>query len=82
MGGFIIFITMIILWGITSLLAFMEVAPMMDKIKSEDDKRTVFVIFMLCGPAFAITTIANAMLDKILPEGWDDDDGDDFIKRY
>lgn len=81
MGGIIIFITMIILWGITSLLAFMEVAPMMDKIKNEDDKRTIFVIFMLCGPAFAVTTIANAMLDKILPEGWDDD-GDDFIKKY
>lgn len=82
MGGFIIFIVMIILWGITSLLAFMEVAPMMDKIKHEDDKRVVFIIFMLCGPAFAVTTIANAILDKILPEGWDDDDGDDFIKRY
>ena len=81
MGGIIIFITMIILWGITSLLAFMEVAPMMDKIKNEDDKRTIFVIFMLCGPAFADTTIANAILDKILPEGWNDD-GDDFIRKY
>lgn len=80
MGGLIIFIIMLILWGVTSLLAYTEVAQAASKLK-EDDKRTVFILFMICGPAFAITTIANTILDNILGEGWDDD-GDDFIRKY
>lgn len=81
MGGFIVFIMMLILWGVTSLLAYTEVADAAKKLKSEDDKRTVLIIFILCGPAFAITTIANTILDNILGEGWDDND-DNFISKY
>lgn len=80
MGGFIVFIIMLVLWCVTSLLAYMEVADEVKKLK-DSDKNTVYIIFLLCGPAFAITTIANEILNNILPEGWDDD-GDDFIKKY
>ncbi len=80
MGGFIIFAIMLVLWGITSLLAYTEVADTVKKLK-EDDKKVVYIIFLLCGPAFAITTIANTILDNILPEGWDNDD-DNFISKY
>ena len=80
MGGFIVFIIMIILWGTTSLLAYIEVADEVKKLK-DNDKNVVYIIFILCGPAFAITTIANVILNNIFPEGWDDD-GDDFIKKY
>lgn len=81
MGGFIIFIIMLILWGVTSLLAYTEVADVVKKLSRDEDKRVVYIIFLLCGPAFAITTIANTVLDNILPEGWDDDDNN-FINKY
>lgn len=81
MGGFIIFIIMLILWGVTSLLAYTEVADAVKKLSRDEDKRVVYIIFLLCGPAFAITTIANTILDNILPEGWDDDDNN-FINKY
>lgn len=82
MGGFIIFTIMLILWGVTSLLAYAEVADAVKKIRHENDKKIVYIIFLLCGPAFAITTIANTILDNILPEGWDDDDNNNFINKY
>ena len=82
MGGFIIFTIMLILWGVTSLLAYAEVADAVKKIRHEDDKKIVYIIFLLCGPAFAITTIANTILDNILPEGCDDDDNNNFINKY
>lgn len=83
MGGFIIFIAMLILWCVTSLLAYTEVADMTKKLKSEDDKKLVYIIFLLCGPAFAITTIANTILDNIFGEGWDDNNEDSgFITKY
>ena len=81
MGGFIIFIIMLILWGVTSLLAYTEVADAVKKLSKDENKRVVYIIFLLCGPAFVITTIANNILDNILPEGWDDDDNN-FIKKY
>ena len=80
MFSFIIFIIMLILWGVTSLLAYIDIADETKKLKNED-RYLVYIIFALCGPAFAITTIANIILNNILPEGWDDD-GDDFIKKY
>lgn len=82
MGTFILIVIVVTLWGITSLLAYMEVADVVKKIKNPDDVILVKILFMICGPAFAITTIANAMLDSILPEGWDDDGKDNFIDKY
>ena len=64
-----------------SALAYIEVAPAAKKLK-EDDATLIRIIFMICGPAFAITTIANEILDSVLPEGWDDDEGNNFINKY
>ena len=33
------------------------------------------LIFIVGGPFFAITNVLEALLDTIMPEGWDDDLG-------
>lgn len=81
MGTVILVVIIIILWAVLSALAYMEVAPGVKKLK-EDDATLIRIIFMICGPAFAITTIANEILDSVLPEGWDDDEGNNFINKY
>lgn len=81
MGTIILILIIVILWAVLSALAYMEVAPATKKLK-EDDATLVRILFMICGPAFAITTIANEILDNVLPEGWDDDEGSNFINKY
>lgn len=81
MGTVILVVIIIILWAVLSALAYIEVAPAAKKLK-EDDATLIRIIFMICGPAFAITTIANEILDSVLPEGWDDDEGNNFINKY
>jgi hypothetical protein len=81
MGTIILILIIIILWAVLSALAYMEVAPATKKL-NEDDATLVRILFMICGPAFAITTIANEILDSVLPEGWDDDEGNNFINKY
>lgn len=38
------------------------------------DQIIVFLIFIIGGPFFAIVNILEAILNVILPEGWDNDD--------
>lgn len=61
-----------ILWCVFALLVMIEYAPVCKDLK-KSDQFIVAMIFMIGGPFFAIANILEAILDMILPEGWDDD---------
>ena len=67
-------IIIIILWFGFSALAAIEYAPFCVNL-SKKDQFIVAIIFMIGGPIFALSNILSAILDCLLPEGWDDDDG-------
>jgi hypothetical protein len=67
------FIFIEILWLIISSIILLEYAPVMAKL-SFKDQIIVFLIFIIGGPFFAIVNILEAILNVILPEGWDNDD--------
>lgn len=62
-----------------SLLLIVEYGPLCKDL-SIRDKLIVLFIFILGGPILAAASIFQAILNMILPEGWDDED-DDF-KEY
>ena len=62
-----------ILWITLSTLAMIEYAPYCKDLSTKDQLIVCF-IFMFGGPFFAISNVLTAILDCILPEGWDDDD--------
>ena len=39
------------------------------------DYLIVGIIFIIGGPFFAITNVLESILDVIMPEGWDDNNG-------
>lgn len=59
-----------------SLLLIVEYGPLCKDL-SIRDKLIVLFIFILGGPILAAASIFQAILNMILPEGWDDED-DDF----
>ena len=68
------FIMILILWATISLLVMMEYAPVCKDLDLMD-KFLAGIIFIIGGPIFAMENILEAMLDCILPEGWDDNSG-------
>lgn len=62
-----------ILWVTLAALAAIEYAPYCYEL-SKKNQFIVVLIFCIGGPFFAISNILTALLDCILPEGWDDDD--------
>lgn len=68
------FIMILILWATMSLLVMMEYAPVCKDLDLMD-KFLAGIIFIIGGPIFAMGNILEAMLDCILPEGWDDNSG-------
>lgn len=62
-----------ILWCIISLIMFIGVAPYCKNLK-QSEKIIICCIFIIGGPAFAISNILQTLLDTILPEGWDNED--------
>ena len=63
----------LILWGITSLLMGIQIMPACAELKNSER----FFVIVLClagGPIIAAANIIEALLDLILPEGWNDDD--------
>jgi 4-hydroxybenzoate polyprenyltransferase len=64
-------ITISILWAIFSLLAAIEYAPYCKDLTFS--KQMIVMVICLAGPIFAINNVLSAILDMILPEGWDDD---------
>lgn len=67
-------IVIMVLWGVMSLLAMIEYAPLCKDLP-EGDKLAVGLIFIIGGPIFAAANVLEAMLDCFLPEGWNDGDG-------
>ena len=61
-----------ILWCLMGLLVGMQYAPVCAGLKWYK-QLLVCLIFFACGPMFIIVQIAEAILDAILPEGWDED---------
>ena len=79
MGSQIIYvIIIIILWGTLSTISFMEYVDAAKDLKGWS-QILFFFIFIIGGPIFGINQILTALLDTLLPEGWDDDD---FNKKY
>lgn len=64
----------LILWATMSLLVMMEYASVCKDLDLMD-KFLAGIIFIIGGPIFAMGNILEAMLDCILPEGWDDNSG-------
>jgi hypothetical protein len=61
-------ITISILWGIFVLLVAIEYAPYCKDLTI--NKKIIVMLICLAGPIFAINNILSAILDMILPEGW------------
>lgn len=66
-------ILIIILWGILSTIAFLGYFPEMKGLSARDFAACCLV-FLIGGPIFGLNQIFMAILDCILPEGWDDND--------
>lgn len=63
-----------ILWATCSLLAMIQYAPYCSEMPM-GDYLIAGITFIIGGPFFAITNVLESILDVIMPEGWDDDDG-------
>lgn len=64
-------IIIVIAWAIFSLLTMVQYAPYCKDL-DKWDQLTVGLILIIGGPFFAITTILEAILSEILPQGWND----------
>lgn len=63
-----------VLWATCSLLVMIQYAPFCQDMPAAD-YLLAGLIFIVGGPFFAITNVLEALLDIIMPEGWDDDSG-------
>ena len=61
-----------ILWSVCSLLVMIQYAPMCVCMPTKD-WLLACIIFIIGGPFFAIVNVLEAILDCIMPEGWDDE---------
>ena len=66
-------IVICILWSVCSLLVMIQYAPMCVNMPTKD-WLLAGIIFIIGGPFFAIVNVLEAILDCIMPEGWDDDE--------
>lgn len=66
-------ILVIILWVTLSTLAYLEYVPEMGDL-SIGEFLICVLVFLIGGPVFGINQILTAILECILPEGWDDND--------
>ena len=80
MGGLsVIIIT--ILWFILSTTVLFEYGPHAKDLR-DLDLLVFFLVVIIGGPVFGINNILVQILDLLLPEGWNDDDHDDFYKGH
>lgn len=61
-----------ILWTIMSLLVMIQYAPACKDLGWQN-QLLVGIIFIIGGPVFAAANVLEAILNCILPEGWDED---------
>jgi hypothetical protein len=69
-----------ILWAIMSLVVIAQYGPACRNI-SPAAKIVVGLIFIIGGPIFVASSAFELILSNILPEGWNDDEDDDFKKH-
>ena len=67
-------IIILIFWCICSLLIMIQYAPVCKDLSSRD-YLLVGLIFIIGGPFFIAVNVLEALLDMILPEGWDNQNG-------
>ena len=67
-------IIVLILWAACSLLIMTQYAPYCSEL-STGDYILAGIIFIIGGPFFVITNELEMILDMILPEGWDQQNG-------
>lgn len=67
-------IIIIILWATCSLLTMVQYAPACSNMPT-GNFLLAGIIFIIGGPFFAIVSALETVLDTIMPEGWDSDDG-------
>ena len=65
-------IVIAILWSVCSLLVMIQYAPMCAGMP-RNDWLLASIISIIGGPFFAIVNVLEAILDCIMPEGWDDE---------
>ena len=61
-----------VLWAVCSMLIMIQYAPIC-KDMPVGDFILAGIIFIIGGPFFAIVNVLEALLDTIMPEGWDQD---------
>lgn len=59
-----------ILWATCSLLTMIQYAPYCTEMPA-GDFLFAGIIFIIGGPFFAIANVLEALLDTVMPEGWD-----------
>ena len=67
-------VSIAIFWCICSLLVIIQYASSCKDL-SNGDFFLVGLIFIIGGPFFIIVNVLEALLDMILPEGWDNQNG-------
>lgn len=67
-------VIIIILWATCSLLTMVQYAPACSGMTTENFL-LAGIIFIIGGPFFAIVSALETVLDTIMPEGWDSNDG-------
>lgn len=63
-----------ILWSVCSLLVMIQYAPCCEDMPT-GDFILAGIIFIIGGPFFAIVNVLEGILNVIMPEGWDDNNG-------
>lgn len=66
-----------ILWATCSLLIMIQYAPYCTEMPV-GDFFFAGIIFIIGGPFFVISNVLEALLNIIMPEGWDNDDRTKF----
>lgn len=65
----------IILWLILASTMIISYFDVLRELPNDDGRKVAaLIIFIIFGPIMATNSVACAMLDLILPDGWSDDD--------
>lgn len=67
----------LVAWMICAFYMYSNYMAEIELIDADFSKIIVYVIFILGGPVLVINCLLIQILDKFMPEGWDDNDGFD-----
>ena len=63
----------LILWLIMTSAMIISYFDVLKEMPNDNRKIMVLVLFLIFGPTMAANSVVCALLDMLLPEGWDDD---------